>query len=210
MIVDFFRHAQSTANAGLPIDDLPGNIPLTAKGEQQAIGLSQTFDPATPPQLIVVSDYLRTQQTAGPTIARFPHVPREVWPVHEFTQLATAKYKGTSWSDRLSDNSSYWERNDPAYVDGPGAESFNDLAARLDDTIARLDRLPHSYTAIFSHGMFMRALFLRMTRPELDNKALMQALNESRHTLKMPNTARMRLSFSDDGKLIPGFAPAAA
>lgn len=205
MQIDLIRHAESTANIGLPVDR-PDNVPLTDKGRQQALALSRTFNAASPPDLIVVSAYSRTAETAAPTIARFPDVPCEVWPVHEFTQLAVAKYHGTCWNDRTSDNSNYWSRNDPDYIDGPGAESFSQLIARVDETIERAARLPHKHTAIFTHGMFMRALFLRITRPELDNKALMQATNESRHTLKVPNTSRMRLSLSDHGKLIPGFS----
>lgn len=210
MIVDFFRHAESTANAGQPILNGPDNIPLTPLGHEQAKGLAASIGASRAPELIVLSPYLRTGQTAAPTIARFPNVPREVWPVHEFTQLAAHKYPGKNWSDRQSDNAGYWGKNDPDYVDGPGAESFNQLAARLDDTVQRLGQLNCNYAVVFSHGMFMRALFLRMSRPELNSKELMQAVNDSRHSLKMPNTARMRLSFSDHGRLIPGFAPAAA
>ncbi len=210
MIIDIIRHGESTANAGQPITNGPDNIPLTPLGHKQALAVAARIDGTRPPELIVVSPYLRTQQTAAPTITRFPHVPVEVWPVHEFTQLATHKYPGKNWSDRQSDNAGYWGRNDPDYVDGEGAESFNQLAARLDDTIGRLGQLNCSYAMVFSHGMFMRALFTRMTRPELSGKELMAAVNDSRNAIDMPNTARIRFGFSHHGKLIPGFAAAAA
>ena len=35
------------------------------------------------------------QQTAAPTIARFPGVPVEVWPIEEFTYLQPARWNGT-------------------------------------------------------------------------------------------------------------------
>ena len=63
------RHGQSESNAGLPSADWQG-IPLTELGHQQAERIAEVF--ADPPQLIVSSPYLRAQQTAQPTIARYP------------------------------------------------------------------------------------------------------------------------------------------
>src|SRR5947199_2089152 len=81
----FIRHAESEANAGLSTTD-PMHIALTPKGQRQAQQIAQFFP--RPPSLIIASHYIRTQQTAEPTCARFPWVPREIWPVHEFTYLA--------------------------------------------------------------------------------------------------------------------------
>ena len=36
--------------------------------------------------------YLRTQQTAQPTIERFPEVPVAVWPIQEFTYLEPSRW----------------------------------------------------------------------------------------------------------------------
>lgn len=78
----FIRHGQSTGNAGVPCHDL-GAIELTELGQEQARDVAASWTQA--PALIVTSPYTRTRQTAAPTIARFPGVPVEVWPIEEFT-----------------------------------------------------------------------------------------------------------------------------
>lgn len=209
MPIDIFRHAESTANAGLPTDDA-GTIPLTARGHEQARLLSLAFDSLSRPELIILSPFLRTHQTAAPTIARFPQVPREEWPIHEFVYLDASRHKGTTREQREPATQAYWRRGDPRHVDGEGTESFNQLVERVDCFLRRVSRLQHRNVAIFSHGFFMRTAFLRLTRPELDGAALMRAADDAKHLIKIPNTARMRLSYNDQGRLVSGFSPVAA
>ena len=52
---------------------------LTEKGWQQARGVATNWTET--PDLIVTSPYLHAQQTAQPTIERFPGVAVEVWPI---------------------------------------------------------------------------------------------------------------------------------
>ena len=59
------RHGESEANAGLPTSDV-ALIELTEKGHQQAQKVASAFTQA--PSLIVTSPYIRTKQTAQPTI----------------------------------------------------------------------------------------------------------------------------------------------
>src|SRR3546814_2517008 len=92
----FIRHGQSTGNAGVPCDDL-GAIELTELGQEQAREVAASWTQA--PALIVTSPYTRTRQTAAPTIARFPGVPVEVWPIEEFTYLQPARWNGTRRSE---------------------------------------------------------------------------------------------------------------
>ena len=191
-IVDVFRHAQSTSNAGMPTDDAV-TIPLTELGRAQAEALSQTFDSANPPEAIIVSPYIRTALTASPTHMRFPAARYMVWPIHEFTYLTTDHYRGTTREQRHSGSSAYWLRGDPNYRDGPGAESFNDLVGRIDGMIDKVKRLPYAYSAAFCHGLTMRLLFLRLTEPHLNGADLMQRTNDLRLNETLPNTARLRL-----------------
>lgn len=209
MPIDIFRHAQSTANAGLPSDQ-PDTIPLTALGHAQALALSLTFNASAPPELIVTSPYIRTSQTAAPTRARFPDTPHEVWPIHEFTHLDITRYRGSTQIDRSEDSERYWQRNDPDYNDGTGAESFNQLVGRIDDFLNRIRNLKQQNVAVFSHGMFMRVLLLRLIQPDLKDTVLMQLAAEARELVKIPNTARMRLDYSHSGRLAAGFSPMAA
>lgn len=81
----FIRHGESESNAGLPVADA-APTPLTPKGIEQAERLASVF--TEQPSLLVVSSYLRSQQTAESLIRRFPDRPRVAWPAQEFTYLA--------------------------------------------------------------------------------------------------------------------------
>ena len=107
----------------------------------------------------MTSPYLRTQQTTKPTIKRFRNVPVEVWPIQEFTYLEPSQWKGTSSALRSAPIQAYWKTCNPAYCDGPGAESFASLLRRTEAALSRLEALPHdALVYVFSHGQFMQAL----------------------------------------------------
>ncbi len=54
----------------------------------------------------------------------------------------------------------YWNRGDPDYVDGDGAESFARLLRRVWDMLDRLKEHPDAFVAVFTHGVFIRAVWL--------------------------------------------------
>src|SRR3546814_4777403 len=89
-----------------------------------------------------LSPYTRTRQTAAPTIARFPGVPVEVWPIEEFTYLQPARWNGTRSAERMPHLERYWSAADPDYCDGEGAESFATLLRRCEAALARLAAMP--------------------------------------------------------------------
>jgi probable phosphoglycerate mutase len=115
------RHGESESNAGLPTSDT-AKIVLTPRGIAQAEYIAAAFTRA--PSLIVTSPYLRAQQSAQPTIGRFPQARQEEWPVHEYTYLSLANRHNTTLHGRKPQIDAYWERCDPQYLDGDGAESF--------------------------------------------------------------------------------------
>ena len=167
----FIRHGQSTGNAGIPCHDL-ATIELTEKGWSQARQVADVW--AEAPSLIVTSPFLRTQQTAAPTIERFPDVPVEVWPIEEFTYLQPSRWNGTLAADRAPHLERYWGEADPAYCDGEGAESFGTLLRRAEAALARLAALPFSGLAyVFSHGQFIQAVRAAVTESELDDRGKM-------------------------------------
>lgn len=172
MKIVFIRHGESTGNAGIPSHDL-SQIELTDKGHLQAAMLASAW--VDIPSLIATSPYLRTQLTAQPTITRFPMLPVEVLPIEEFTYLEPSRWNGTSRAKRLPHIDAFWDQADPTYQDGPGAESFDTLLARVQMTFDRINRLePGSLVYAFSHGQFMQALRLRLMFPEWSSKQLMQ------------------------------------
>jgi len=155
LTVRFIRHGESAANVGAVTAD-PASIPLTASGHDQAHAVALGFSVA--PDLIVCSPFLRVQQTAAPTLARFPGLPCEVWPVQEFTYLSPMRCAHTSAAQRRPLALAFWEVADPLAVDGPGAESFADLVARVQAALDRLAALPVASVALFGHGQFMQAV----------------------------------------------------
>jgi 2,3-bisphosphoglycerate-dependent phosphoglycerate mutase len=137
-IIWFIRHAESETNVGLPTAS-PLIAQLTPAGIEQAHCIAHAF--STPPQLIVTSAYVRTQQTAEPTLQRFPATRVEVWPVHEFTYLSQSLgSEPTTIVDRRLWVDAYWERLDHSYRDGDGAESFAQFMQRVQDVVERLKK----------------------------------------------------------------------
>lgn len=186
----FIRHGQSEANAGLPTL-YPGSAPLTELGRRQAQAAAQLF--ASAPDVVVVSPYPRTVQTAEPLLERHPACPVETWPVQEFTYLDPAKYVGTTAQERSADVAAYWKRLDPAYRDAEGAETFLDFLARvdacLDDLAARSGRV-----VLFGHGQFMRGVLLRLLMGFLDDPAeVMLRFRAFRIGVVIPNAALIRV-----------------
>jgi broad specificity phosphatase PhoE len=171
MRVVFIRHGQSTGNAGVPSHDL-ATIALTDLGWQQAREVAASW--AEAPTLLVTSPYLRTQQTAAPTIERFPHVPVAVWPVEEFTYLQPARWNGSRAAERAPHLARYWGQADPTYCDGGGAESFGTLLRRAEAALRQLSALPaDSLVYVFSHGQFIQAVRAVVTEAALDDRGKM-------------------------------------
>jgi broad specificity phosphatase PhoE len=164
----FIRHGESESNAGLPTSDT-AKIILTPRGFAQAEHIVEAF--ARPPSLIVTSPYLRARQSAQPTIERFPQARVEEWPVHEYTYLSLASRHNTTLHGRKPLIDAYWERCDPHYLDGEGAESFVALVARAEQTLERIKRLDDDFVAIFSHGLFMRTLIWVVLAGPIQNDA---------------------------------------
>lgn len=80
------RHAESAANAGGATSD-PGSIPLSEVGRAQALSIAAALPRR--PDLVVMPPFLRTWQTAEPTMSRFPDMQVETWPVQEFSYLSS-------------------------------------------------------------------------------------------------------------------------
>lgn len=194
MHVTFIRHGESTGNAGIPSFDL-ANLELTATGQAQAEQLAVGW--TTAPTLIAVSPYLRTQLTAAPTIKRFPDVPVVTLPMEEFTYLEPGRWNGTSRNERLPFIEAYWSRGDPAYRDGPGAESFDTLLGRVGKTLVQLQAYPDdAQVDAFSHGQFMQALRLVLLFPQWSARQAMAHFwpFSTRHPIR--NADRLELQFT--------------
>ena len=156
------RHAESEGNAGGKTI-IVKEIPLSEKGIRQSIDLLQRIPEK--PDLIVVSPYLRTQQTALPLMKMYPDVPVEIWNVHEFTYLDADRCDGTTQAERKIIVEEYLAKNDPYFIHGRGAESFNQLLQRVDNMFDKLKKIDATqFVVIFTHEQFIRAALARKNK----------------------------------------------
>ncbi|WP_395744729.1 histidine phosphatase family protein [Prosthecobacter sp.] len=160
----FIRHAESLSNAGFPTDT-PHEIGLSEKGLRQAEALGEQWRAEAEPEVMVVSRYARTGFTAEPLRRRLPAVPVITLPLHELTFLAPARYIGTTETLRREPARQYWERCDPDYCDGEGAESFREFCARIDDSLAALRERAESRIVVVCHGYVIKAILWRQMNP---------------------------------------------
>ncbi len=164
------RHAESVANAGAATSD-PAGIPLSEVGWAQALSIATTVSQR--PDLIVVSPFLRTRQTAEPTLCRFSDVPIETWPVQEFTYLSPDCCAGTTAAQRRRLVDVYWQHCSPEHVDGQGAESFSSMLQRVRQMRACLAAHSAAFIVVFTHGQVMQAYRLIEADPDRDDRTLM-------------------------------------
>ncbi len=183
------RHGESEANAGLATPDA-WTTPLTPEGHRQSLAVAAAIRQR--PRLVVHSSMTRARQTAEPTLARWPVLGAEEWPVQEFTFLSGARYSHTTQAERQEGVRSYWERLDPHFVDGPGAESFAAFMGRVDATLARLARVEQRPTdgpvVVFTHGRFIRGVLMRTREPvQTPVEVLMRRAHEMMTAVSIPN-----------------------
>ena len=173
----FIRHGESESNAGIPVSN-DATTPLTELGIQQANRVAAHLQ--EPPDRFVVSPFYRTQQTAAPTLLKFPDVPVETWPVHEFSYLSHEQSENTTLKDRRKLSTPYFLTGDPDLILGDGGESFNQFLARVDNSIARVQESQDKNIIIFGHGWFMRALLWKLytgINTPLEKRALLQRMS---------------------------------
>jgi broad specificity phosphatase PhoE len=198
----FIRHGQSTANVGIFSPHF-AEVPLTKLGEQQAEALATTWKAA--PDRIAVSPYLRAQQTAAPTLARFPEVPVETWPIHEFTYWAPEYWHNTDPQDYPEERARFWRVADPEYKQGEAAESFAEFLQRARDTLQKLQSQPDGATVmLFSHGHFIQAVRFEILFPEWTDKQKMEHFHAYDEVNRIKNTQCLWGSYDGRGWTIDG------
>ena len=192
------RHGESEQNAGLQSSD-PARAPLTDAGEAQAHRVAGVF--SRRPSFVVVSPFVRARQSADPTLARFSGVDRFEWPVQEFTYLAPARCENTTVIDRLPLVRDYWNRCDPAYVDGEGAESLAGLMRRVWNMLDQFKAHPDAFVAVFTHGVFIRAVWLAVLAGVREpDQTAMRHFDSLRTSVKVPNGAIVKCRLSHEGE----------
>lgn len=200
-VIWLVRHAESTANAGEPTRDY-ATIPLSPLGWLQA----KSFIPRVPrrPERIVVSGYLRSQQTAAPLIAHYPEVPVEQLDVHEFSYLHFSGDRAITWQERVPLVEAYWQRLDPWHRENGAGESYAILVERVRNFL-NVARTWSGLNIVFSHEHFIRAVALAvLTRSLAPTPESMKAFSLWRSGWRVPNVAIFRLAHHNDRWWIGG------
>ncbi|HLI08517.1 MAG TPA: histidine phosphatase family protein [Ktedonobacteraceae bacterium] len=195
------RHGESQSNAGWATTD-PEKVALTPRGLEQAERIASYLEKSQASlNLIVISRYLRTLQTAQPARRRFPKVPLKVWNVHEFTYLSSMHTERLTTEERRPLVEAYWQQCLPNWKDGPGSESFIDFIKRARKVFKTITvyKGQGPSIAIFSHEQFIKAL-LWLSKHEqvpIDREA-MSNFKEFLDTEPLPNGAIIQIKYCGD------------
>lgn len=197
MVAWLIRHGESEANLGLRTQN-PTDIPLTPRGYAQARRICNLLPLS--PDLVVTSQYIRTQQTAKPTLERFTEAQHQEWTIHEFTFLSPVKFANTTIEERRPAAQAYWEKADLNATDTDGAESFADFMGRVRLCYDNLITIPdNQFVVVFTHETFMQALIWSlMTGWEITSDKMRRFRQFSR-SFSIPNTAILQLKWEQSG-----------
>lgn len=200
--VRLIRHAESLANAG-GATSTPRDIPLSDKGYLQARALADSI--VDRPELIVLSPYIRTVETARPLLARFPDCPLETLPIQEFTYLAISRCRNTTYEQRKPMVEEYWSRCDPFYSDGDQAESLAELVNRARAFLRRVPDMEGELIFVFTHEQFIKTVMWEVSQPghTIDGE-FMAAFRTFSNSFAIPNTAVMKMMAGEDGEFTIG------
>ncbi|EJD6059807.1 histidine phosphatase family protein [Acinetobacter baumannii] len=174
MSIFLIRHAESEANInGKTLSH--ASIALSENGHKQAQALCSKL-----PMIdhVIVSQYLRTHQTANPLLEKYNLTFEIDEHLHEFSYLSERKCANTNRDDRKDWVNAYWEKMDYQHKDADDAESFEDLYMRVQAFYEKLKALNENYVqknlAVFSHGQFLQLLMMQIQQPQPISKDLMQ------------------------------------
>ena len=197
------RHGQSQTNAG-GRNIAPQAVGLTTIGNEQARKIAAFLKGYTSLNLIVTSSYLRTKQTAEPTIREFRFVPHAEWQVQEFTYLSPEYFGYSNIHERRPMVEAYWEQSKPDHEDGQGSESFGKFILRVKDFIRRSTKTAQKTEniAIFSHEQFINAVLwcLRERPTTIDTEAMREFRNYCQdNRISNGSIKELKLCKSQDG-----------
>ncbi len=124
-------------------------------------------------------------------------MPVEAWPIQEFTYLDEQTVAGMTERDRIPLYTRYWDRGDPYYNDGGGAESFADFIARVREMLRRLtEATPNARLLVFTHGYVMQATRLLRLFPAMGLKEMMSAIRSLNDRIPIANTEVLELKIA--------------
>ncbi|MCA0404241.1 MAG: histidine phosphatase family protein [Proteobacteria bacterium] len=186
------RHGESEANLG-NWSITPGNSPLSALGKKQAEQMALKVDKQ--PDLLIISPFLRTKETAEPLLNRWPNTKTETWPIYEFIYLDPARLHSLPMIEKKEQINSYWQKNDPNYQDSENTESFAQFIQRVKvfhDNILK----KQGFIFTIGHGHFLKAFQLGLKYGFDINSKWMSLYREKETENPIKNTEIFQLYFN--------------
>ena len=194
MAIFIVRHAESEANInGRTLSH--ASIQLSENGLNQAKNLISKL-----PQIdkVIISKYLRTQQTAQPIIDHY-NIPVEINDhLHEFSYLSEAKCANTTLEERKVWVDEYWNKMDVQYQDASDAESFAQFYGRVEKFAQKLKQLKTTYhdknLLVVSHGQYIQLLMMYLNKEKTLSSDLMREFREELKNNPIKNAAIYQFS----------------
>lgn len=200
--IRLIRHAESLANIGSSTST-PKDIPLSEKGFEQAKILAAST--AVRPDLVIVSSYLRSRQTAESLINKFPNTLMETLMVQEFTYLSISRCRNTTHQERKPLVQEFWTRNDPHYCDGEQAESLAEFFQRVENFLLQMSERRFELAFVYTHEQFIKALIWEVLHPnKILGKTFMSEFQKFMNSFAVPNTAVMKLRVEENNEFYIG------
>lgn len=150
------RHGETQINSGA-WSAKPEETRLTELGKKQAEhGATQIMEQ---PDLFMCSPLIRAKETIQFLTDRWPNTPLSILPIQEFIYLSPSRLSGLTQVERKEAIREYWQRNDPNYCDGAGAESFANFLQRVLSFYQYITQ-QSGYIVAVGHGQFFKAFLL--------------------------------------------------
>ncbi|MBV7435490.1 histidine phosphatase family protein [Cardiobacteriaceae bacterium TAE3-ERU3] len=204
------RHAESTANAG-EISQPNPEVDLTAKGRAQARQLAERL--TLEPSKVVVSEFIRTRQTAQPWLDKLGIEPEVDGLINEFNVLGYSVVKGMTGKQRQPVGQRYWRKCSLQERVGEDGETFAEFSARVSKFLDTLHTREDG-SVLFIHGMFIKLIMWRLLGYPMHTAHHLRLFHDWQINMPVPNTAVFRLHWQtgrDDAaiNIMPKFTPEA-
>jgi broad specificity phosphatase PhoE len=182
------RHGQSTGNviaqeaetSGADVIEIPerdADVPLSPTGREQAAALGRYLS-ENPPDLVVVSPYLRTRQTAEIALGKL-QVDTSVDERLRDRELGVLDLlTGRGVREKLPDEAARRARLGKFYYRPPGGESWADVLLRLR-ALLREVRQDHPGAKVLLVAHEATVMLVRYLVEDLDEATLMRVAREN-------------------------------
>ncbi len=178
--VYFVRHGETEGNIGRFFQS--SDTPLTEKGHEGAKAVAARFS-QIPIDAILVSPFVRTQQTAK-YISELKGISPETVPsLHEFLQ--SVSIRGKEWASPEGQEYNIERKNNffnPSW-ECDGAENHAKVIERIKEAVRYIENHSAQNIVIVSHGQFLGLLTTYLLLGKSTDSAIHETLYENLHLL---------------------------